>query len=298
MKKFSVVIPVYNCGKYITTCLESIKNQTFTDYEIIIVNDNSTDMTGINVARFMKQNPYIDLSVIYNKTNLGVSASRNIGIKEASGEFILFVDGDDYYCNNEAFEIFSSKLKKDTDILIFGCNVEHLGNDDKKILPTITFIPKERDSQAKHELSPFKPLKTVWQLCCRRDFLIQKGIQFQEDITIFEDVIFRQQAVAMSNSILTTDMIAYTYNRRIVGAKSLTISKDNNYIEQLRKLAKATRRIGELAKQYDFPPETEKYFKRTVLEVPQAVFHITTSSLFSKFYQNHNNINTDIQMDR
>ena len=102
----------------------------------------------------------------------------------------------------------------------------------------------------------------------------------------------------MSNSILTTDMIAYTYNRRIVGAKSLTISKDNNYIEQLRKLAKATRRIGELAKQYDFPPETEKYFKRTVLEVPQAVFHITTSSLFSKFYQNHNNINTDIQMDR
>ena len=61
MKKFSVIIPAYNCGKYINTCLESIKAQTFTNYEIIIVNDNSTDTTGINVARFIEQNSDIDI---------------------------------------------------------------------------------------------------------------------------------------------------------------------------------------------------------------------------------------------
>lgn len=208
MKKFSIIIPAYNCEKYIGKCLQSIKTQTFTNYEIIIINDNSTDTTGINVAKFIEQNPDIDISVVYNKVNLGVSATRNIGIKKASGEFILFADGDDYYCNNQAFENFNSKLSPDTDILIFGCNIEHLGSNDKKILPTINIVPKEKDSQPKHELFPFKPLKTVWQLCCRRDFLLQNDIFFQEDIKVYEDIIFRQQAVAMSKNISTTDKIA------------------------------------------------------------------------------------------
>lgn len=286
MKKFSIIIPAYNCGQYIQNCLESIKAQTFTDYEIIVINDNSTDTTGINVARFIEQNPNVDISVIYNETNLGVSATRNIGIKASSGEFILFADGDDYYCSNQAFENFNSKLGPDTDILIFGCNVEHLGKDDKKVLPTISFIPKVRDPQPKYELSPFRTLKTVWQICCRRNFLLQNHIFFQEDIKTYEDIIFRQQAVAMSKSISTTDKIAYTYNRRIIGAKSLTINKNNSYLGELRKLAKATRRIGELARQYNFPPETEKYFKRTVLRVPQYIFHITTEVLFNKLDSN------------
>ena len=208
MKKFSIVIPAYNCGKYIINCLNSIKTQTFTNYEIIIINDNSTDATGINVARFVEQNPDIDISVIYNKTNLGVSATRNIGIKKAEGEFILFADADDYYCDGKAFENFNSKLSPDTDILIFGCSIDHLGNKDKKVFKTVNIVPKERDLEYKRALSPFKPLSTVWQLCCRRDFLMENDIFFQEDIKKYEDIIFRQQAVAMAEKISNTDKIA------------------------------------------------------------------------------------------
>ena len=258
MKKFSIIIPAYNCGKYISDCLESIKNQTFTDYEMIIVNDNSTDTTGIKIARFIEQNPNIDVSVIYNKTNMGPGVARNLGLKKASGEFILFADGDDYYCDKQAFEHFNSKINSNTDILIFGCKIVYLGNNDKKVLPTTNIIPKEKDSNPKDELAPFKPLKTVWQICCRRDFLLQNDIFFQEDIKTFEDVIFRQQAVAMSKNIRTTNKIAYTWNRRITGASSLTMNKNNTFFGELRKLVKATRRIGELARQYDFSPETEK----------------------------------------
>lgn len=293
MKKFSIIIPTYNCEKYISNCLESIKAQSFTNYEIIIINDNSTDTTGIKVARFIEQNPNIDVSVIYNKVNLGVSISRNLGLKQAKGEFILFTDADDYYCSNEAFEHFNSKLSSNTDILIFGCNIEHLGNDDKRILPTINIVPKEKDSNPKHELFPFKPLKTVWQICCRKDFLLQNNIFFQEDIKIYEDIIFRQQAVAMSKNIITTDKIAYTWNRRIRGSKSLTINKENSCIGELRKLVKATRRIGELARQYDFPSVTEKYFKKTVLKMPIGIFYITAMSLFNKI--SFNNKDRDIE---
>lgn len=295
MKKFSIIIPAYNCGKYIDTCLESIKSQTFTDYEIIIVNDNSTDTTGINITKFIEQNPNIDISLAYNETNLGISATRNIGIKKSRGEFILFADADDYYCNNQAFENFNSKLNPDTDILIFGCNIQHLGHNDKKIFPTINIIPNKEDSQPKHELSIFKPLKTVWQLCCRRDFLLQNNIFFQEDVKLYEDIIFRQQAVAMSKSISTIDKIAYTYNRRIVNAKSLTINKNNSYLGELRKLTKAIRSIDDLTKQYDFPPETEKYFKRTVLLAPLSLFYITTSTLFNKLNVNDRSNSIDKQ---
>lgn len=291
MKKFSIIIPAYNCEKYISNCLESIKTQTFTDYEIIIINDNSTDATGIKVAKFIEQNRDIDTSVIYNKVNLGASASRNLGLRQASGEFILFADADDYYCNNQAFEHFNSRLNPSTDILIFGCNIEHLGNNDKKILPTIRIVPKEGDSDPKHKF--FEPLNTVWQICCRRDFLLQNDIFFQEDIKVYEDIIFRRQAVAMSKDILTTNEVAYTWNRRIIGAKSLTINEDNSCIEELRKLMKATRRIGELAKQYDFPPKTERYFKKIVLKMPIGVFYITTMSLFNKI--NFNNKDRSIE---
>lgn len=293
MKRFSVIIPAYNCGKYINICLESIKAQTFTDYEIIIINDNSTDITGINIARFVEKNPDIDITVIYNEQNLGVSATRNIGIRKSQGEFILFADADDYYCNDKAFEIFDSKLESNTDILIFGCNVQHLGQGDKKVLPTINIVPSIKDSQPKHELSPFKLVKTVWQLCCRRSFLLQNDIFFQDDIKTYEDAIFRQQAVAMSKNISTTQEIAYTYNRRITGANSLTINKNNSYLGELKKLIKATRRIGELAKQYDFPEETEKYFKRTVLAVPQAIFYISTAALFNKLSFNNKTVSKD-----
>lgn len=296
MKKFSILIPAYNCGKYISKCLESIKSQSFTDYEIIIINDNSTDTTGINIARFIEQNPDIDISVIYNKVNLGVSAARNEGIKKARGEFVLFADGDDYYCNNQAFEEFNSRLKPDTDILIFGCKIEHLGKNDKKILPTVNITPKEKkEIQPKNELFPFKPLKTVWQVCFRRDFLLKKDIFFQEDIKTYEDIIFRQQAVAMSKNISTTDKIAYTWNRRITGARSTTINKDNSYLEELRKLVKATRRINELTRQYDFPPETEKYFKNTVLAMPIGIFYITAMSLFYKMSFNNKESNIEKQ---
>lgn len=295
MKKFSIIIPAYNCEKYISNCLESIKNQTFTNYEIIIINDNSTDATGIKIDSFIRQNPRVDVSVIYNNANLGVSKSRNLGLKKASGEFILFADADDYYCNNQAFEHFNSRLNRNTDILIFGCNIKHLGNNDKPLLPTFDVVPKEKNSIPKHELFPFNPLKTVWQICCRKDFLSQNNIFFQEDLSRYEDMIFRQQAVAMSKKISTTDEIAYTWNRRFASAKSLTINKNNNCFGELKKLVGATRRIGELSRQYGFPPETQKRFKNLMLLMPVGVFYVTTMSLFYKMNSDKKDRNIEKQ---
>ena len=92
MPKFSVIIPVYNVEKYIRRCITSVINQTFKDYEIIVINDGSTD----NSIEIAKEFPV----KIINSPHVSVSEARNLGVKKAKGEYILFLDSDDYWDND------------------------------------------------------------------------------------------------------------------------------------------------------------------------------------------------------
>lgn len=90
--KVSVIIPVYNVEKYLESCLESIKSQTFTDYELILINDGSTDESVAIMRRYAKTDARIR---IISQSNRGVSAARNLGLSVAEGDYVLFVDSDD-----------------------------------------------------------------------------------------------------------------------------------------------------------------------------------------------------------
>ena len=89
---FSIIIPAYNAEKYIELCLDSISKQSFNDYELIIINDGSTDHTFNICNRFALNKKQIHL---INKENAGVSVARNVGLQQAEGEYVLFVDADD-----------------------------------------------------------------------------------------------------------------------------------------------------------------------------------------------------------
>ena len=89
----SIIIPVYNCEKYITICLDSLINQTYSNIEIILVNDGSNDRSEDVIREFAKNDNRIKL---YNQINQGVSVARNTGLDKATGEYIMFVDADDY----------------------------------------------------------------------------------------------------------------------------------------------------------------------------------------------------------
>ncbi len=93
MKKISVIVPVYNTEEYIEKCIRSIMNQTYKNMEIIIVNDGCTD-NSIKVVEELKKSD--DRIIIVNQENQGVSAARNAGLEKASGEYVAFVDSDDY----------------------------------------------------------------------------------------------------------------------------------------------------------------------------------------------------------
>ena len=90
--KFSIIIPVYNVEAYISKCLDSIKNQSYDNYEVIIVNDGTKDNSVNVIDKYLSDNRF----KLYNKENGGLSSARNYGIKYVTGDYILFIDSDDY----------------------------------------------------------------------------------------------------------------------------------------------------------------------------------------------------------
>lgn len=100
MPAVSVIVPVYNVEKYLSTCLDSILNQSFTDYELLLIDDGSTDSSGQICEEYAKKNERIR---VFHKPNGGLSSARNLGICNAQGRFLLFVDSDDYILTSDGF---------------------------------------------------------------------------------------------------------------------------------------------------------------------------------------------------
>jgi len=118
----SIIIPCFNCSKTIKRCLNSVVNQTYKNIEIIVVNDGSRDDTLSILKKYQSRDPRI---VLINKTNTGVSASRNIGINEAMGEYITFVDSDDYLDLKTIQKYINVINEYDVDLIISDFYITH-----------------------------------------------------------------------------------------------------------------------------------------------------------------------------
>lgn len=132
--KISIIIPAYNVEKYIDSCLTSVVRQDLplSDYEIVIVNDGSTDSTYTKIVDFAKNYPNI---VIINKSNEGLGATRNRGLDESCGEYVMFLDSDDTIMENCLASIYSHMKDGDLDILEF--DFSYIDEDGKDIVPKI-----------------------------------------------------------------------------------------------------------------------------------------------------------------
>ena len=151
--KFSIIVPAYNVADYIGDCLDSILNQTYKNFEVLVVNDGSTDNTH-NICEYYKNKD--SRILVFNKTNGGLSDARNYGMKRATGEYIVFIDSDDYIHTN-SLEEFSKKLYGNPDVLI--TRLVQTYEIDKKI--------EEMDKHMKIELceNPSKKRVIDWVFC-------------------------------------------------------------------------------------------------------------------------------------
>lgn len=109
----SVIVPVYNVEKYLKKCIESIRNQTYSNIEIILINDGSTDNCGLICDEYSKIDDRIK---VFHKENTGQASARNLGIRKANGEFLCFIDSDDYIDNEMIDELYKACIKNNVDI--------------------------------------------------------------------------------------------------------------------------------------------------------------------------------------
>lgn len=124
--QFSIIIPVYNTEKYLTKCLESVLKQNFEDYEILVVNDGSTDSSKDILKEFQRKNSKIK---IFNQLNRGLGGARNTGIVNAQGEYLLFLDSDDYLAENAIYILDKYIRRNNPDILAFDCNLTDVNDN-------------------------------------------------------------------------------------------------------------------------------------------------------------------------
>ncbi|NBJ92666.1 glycosyltransferase [Parablautia muri] len=227
----SIIIPVYNVEKYLEQCLESIISD-WTDQkpliEVLIINDGSRDRSGEISDYYAKKYSFIR---VIHQANMGVAAARNTGMEAANGEWLYFVDSDDYLTTG-AMDILLRRCAEsaDNDIVLFDAwkNVgekefawEHFGKeatwDDKQKIRAlqkgVLYFPG---------LSTKVPLAAPWDKVYKREFLLRKGIHFQTELKVLDDMIFNMEAFGAA------DKISY-YKDKIYHYRMVPDSITNSY---------------------------------------------------------------------
>lgn len=205
-RKVSVIIPVYNTMEYVGECIESALKQTLTDIEIIIVNDGSTDGSGHLIEDYAKA----DNRIIYvNKANGGPSIARNIGLEIARGEYILFLDSDDFITENTLEELYQKACQESLDILFFNTIAytedsdleEHVQNFNDHYKRTCRFsLPLTGSSMFMRMVQTDCFLESVCLQFFRKDFLVSINLTFYEGI-LHEDNLFSCVALLIAEKV-------------------------------------------------------------------------------------------------
>lgn len=217
--KISIIIPTYNVEKYIAQTLNSVVNQTLQEIEIIIIDNNSEDNTLEIIENYSKFDNRI--KIIKNPKNYKQGFARNLGIEKAKGEYIFFLDGDDYIKINSLEKLYTKITQDNADITI--CTWSKFNDKNGKIsrndYANLKNIPKKFDNKTFNwqdiKDNIFKQTTVPWDKIYKRDFLIKNNILFPAGI-FFEDNTFVFEALlkAKKISILREDLIYYRFNHK------------------------------------------------------------------------------------
>ncbi len=213
--KISIIIPAYNVEKYLPECLDSILGQSIKDYEVLIIDDGSTDNTKDIAKSYQKK--YEDSIWVYEQNNLGPSGARNRGLEEASGEYILYIDSDDYISSGTLEKLITVIEKHDFDVLLFACKKVIMLGD--KIIGREHWGYEQTDLcgkpgiQIMTELLPDAKLyDVVWLQFVRKHLIDENRIRFYPGI-IHEDHLYT--FTVLLNSSKCGYMSEELYNYRI-----------------------------------------------------------------------------------
>ena len=222
MTKLSVIIPVYNVEKYLSDCLNSVVNQTLKDIEIICINDGSTDKSREILQEFADKDSRIK---IIDQENKGQAAARNMGMKLAKGEFIGFVDSDDWIAADFYEKLYDSAIKFNADIAagsIKRCFASGKSEDWIKYKRNIY----THRIKKKFDLCKIPKYHYIWNKIYNRKKLVFADITFEEGI-YFEDLEFTHKSLYYLKNFVTVPEVCYYYRDNV--NSTVNLKSDRHY---------------------------------------------------------------------
>jgi glycosyltransferase involved in cell wall biosynthesis len=299
--KVSVIVPVYNVEMYLERCLDSLVNQQLLDIEIIIVIDGSPD-NSLQIANEYSKH-YSNIIVI-NQQNCGLACARNSGLQYASGEYIAFVDSDDFVDLNTFNIAYGIAIKNNYEVLYYGYNNVSINNS----YTSISEVDDEVNFNDRSEINQFlldmialetnerkerKYRMSVWHAIYKRNVIADNNIRFySEREFISEDILFHIEFLNYVNSvgIIPNPLYYYCYN-----ATSLTKTFRSDRFEKQIKLYK---KINELLNKFNFENykydlRSKKFFIGYVRDTVSSIFK-SDLSIVSKYQELGNIVNNKI----
>lgn len=196
----SIVIPAYNIEEYLGKCITSILNQSYKNIQILIINDGSKDQTLKIAQQYSKQDSRIE---IIDKQNEGVSIARNIGISLAKGEFIMFVDGDDWIEHNMVEQLLNIIISEKADYVGGGFIFEDSNSKRKRYSPSnFLKFSIEGNKILSSYLSGHRIWSSVWGCIIRTKLLQDYRLHFQENLKYDEDCYFIMQLMSKAQKVV------------------------------------------------------------------------------------------------
>ena len=209
--KISVIVPIYNVEKWLRRCVDSILAQTFTDFELLLIDDGSTDGSGVICDEYAGKNSRIR---VFHKPNGGVSSARNIGLDNARGEWITFVDSDDWV----ELEYLECLLSNVGGAELSICDFVIRGSDEVWTDKIETgLISKDKLAAFYTETYPYCHLTAPWIKLYKKSIIEENNIRFKEDINTLEDTIFVLEYLRWVENITCSNRKLYNYWRGTVG---------------------------------------------------------------------------------
>ena len=220
MPKFSIIMPGYNVEDYIERAVKSVLNQSFSDYELIIVNDGSTDNTKEICNSFKDKR----ISVIHKK-NGGLSDARNEGVKKAKGEYIIFIDSDDYWDKDLLKEINKS-LENNPDLVRF--QIREVTDKNEKTDYKETPFKNKSGEEAFELITKYHFVENAWAYAIKREYYLKEKFEFKKG-AIHEDYGLTPLIIIKASKVNSISYIGYNY---CIRSNSLMTNKDYEKIKK------------------------------------------------------------------
>ena len=232
-KMISIIIPIYNSERYLPAMLDSILNQSFKDYELILVNDGSTDSSSQICHGYAKKHSGIR---VFDRKNHGVASARNFGIGQAVGEFIWLMDSDDILLENALQVAVETQHRVDADVVVGGMEFyfawEHRG--ENKVIDCERVFSGNDFAQHYSELFSRNYVSPLWNKLIRRNLILDRGLWLQKGLSMYEDYLFSMDVLIEAGIVACVPTVFYRYMLR--GKESLSRAYKKNVTAMFRVL--------------------------------------------------------------